>query len=105
MGLMTIKVFLLDDHEIVRRGLRDLLDAEDDLTVVGEATTAEQALDRIPATQPDVPVLDVGRGGKTESGIEVSRDLRSAHPDVPAIVLPSVADDDAPSSALTAGHS
>src|SRR5439155_1287022 len=57
MVSMTTKVFLLDDHEIVRRGLRDLLEAEEDLTVVGEATTAEQALNRIPATQPDVAVL------------------------------------------------
>ena len=83
---MTIKVFLLDDHEIVRRGLRDLLDAEDDLTVVGEATTAEQALNRIPATQPDVAVLDVRLGGETESGIEVCRDVRSRHPDVRCII-------------------
>ena len=64
MGAMTIKVFLLDDHEIVRRGLRDLLEAEDDFTVVGEATTADQALNRIPATQPDVAVLDVRLGGE-----------------------------------------
>ena len=58
-GRMTIGVFLLDDHEIVRRGLRDLIDNEDDLTVVGEADTAEAALARIQATSPDVAVLDV----------------------------------------------
>ena len=55
----TIRVFLLDDHEVVRRGVRELLDAEDDITVVGEAGTAERALARIPATRPDVAMLDV----------------------------------------------
>ena len=55
----AIRVFLLDDHEVVRRGVRELLDAEDDIDVVGEADTAERALARIPATQPDVAILDV----------------------------------------------
>ena len=59
MAAVTTRVFLLDDHEIVRRGLRELLEAEDDLEVVGEAGTAEEALARIPATSPDVAVLDV----------------------------------------------
>src|SRR5207245_9365387 len=89
MGPMTIKVFLLDDPEIVRRGLRDLLDAEDDLTVVGEATTAEQALNRIPATQPDVAVLDVRLGGETERGTEVGRDVRAGHPHLRCLMLTS----------------
>jgi DNA-binding NarL/FixJ family response regulator len=56
---MSIRVFLLDDHEIVRRGVRDLLDAEPDIEVVGEAGTVAQALDRLPLAEPDVAVLDV----------------------------------------------
>ena len=105
MGGMTTKVFLLDDHEIVRRGLRDLLEAEADLTVVGEAGTAEQALNRIPATQPDVAVLDVRLGGETESGIEVCREVRSRHPEVRCIMLTSFADDEALFAAIMAGAS
>src|SRR5690606_24367443 len=58
-GSVPVRVFLLDDHEIVRRGLRDLIEAEPDLVVVGEAGTAEEAVARIPATSPDVAVLDV----------------------------------------------
>ena len=105
MVAMTTKVFLLDDHEIVRRGLRDLLEAEDDLTVVGEATTAEQALNRIPATQPDVAVLDVRLGGEADSGIEVCREVRSNHPEVRCIMLTSFADDEALFAAIMAGAS
>src|SRR5881227_1144308 len=105
MVAMTTKVFLLDDHEIVRRGLRDLLEAEADLTVVGEAGTAEQALNRIPATQPDVAVLDVRLGGETESGIEVCREVRSRHPEVRCIMLTSFADDEALFAAIMAGAS
>ena len=104
-----IAVFLLDDHEIVRRGLRDLLEAEEDLTVVGEASTAEEALGRIPATQPDVAVLDVrlGEGGDdTETtGIEVCREVRSRHPEVRCLMLTSFADDEALFAAIMAGAS
>ncbi len=71
-------MFLLDDHEIVRRGVRELLDAEDDIEVVGEADTAEQALARIPATRPDVAILDVRL--PDGDGIEVCREIRSATP-------------------------
>src|SRR2546423_2398423 len=102
---MAIKVFLLDDHEIVRRGLRDLLEAEEDLSVVGEAGTAEQALNRIPAARPDVAVLDVRLGGETESGIEVCREVRSVHPEVRCIMLTSFADDEALFAAIMAGAS
>ena len=56
---MTTRVFLLDDHEVVRRGLRELFESEDDLTVVGEGATAQEALARVPSSQPDVAVLDV----------------------------------------------
>jgi DNA-binding NarL/FixJ family response regulator len=100
-------VFLLDDHEIVRRGVRDLLEAEEDLTVVGEAGTAKQAMARIPATRPDVAVLDVrlGEGGDEASGIEVCREIRSAHPEVHCLMLTSFADDEALFAAIMAGAS
>ena len=82
---MPVRVFLLDDHELVRRGIRDLLWAEDDVSVVGEAATAEEALERIPATAPDVAVLDVRLGGSEEAGgIQVCREVRSAHLEWPA---------------------
>ena len=96
-------MFLLDDHEIVRRGLRDLLEAEDDLEVVGEASTAEQALGRIPATRPDVAVLDVRL--PDGNGIEVCREIRSRHPEVRCLMLTSFADDEALFAAIMAGAS
>ena len=68
-------MFLLDDHEIVRRGVRELLEAEDDIEVVGEAGTAEEALDRIPLARPDVAVLDVRL--PDGNGVEVCREIRS----------------------------
>ncbi len=70
-----VRVFLLDDHEVVRRGVHDLLDTESDLTVVGEAGTAEHALTRIPALRPDVAVLDVRL--PDGDGVTVCRELRS----------------------------
>ena len=102
---MTIRVFLLDDHEVVRRGLRDLLEAEDDLEVVGEASTAEEALGRIPPTQPDVAVLDVRLGDSDRDGVEVCREIRSAHPEVRCLMLTSFADDEALFAAIMAGAS
>ena len=100
---MTVRVFLLDDHEIVRRGLRELLEAEDEVEVVGEAGTAEEALARIPATQPHVAVLDVRL--PDGSGIEVCREIRSRHPDISCLMLTSFADDEALFSAIMAGAS
>ncbi len=97
------RVFLLDDHEIVRRGVRELIDAEDDLEVVGEAGTAEQALARVPATRPDVAVLDVRL--PDGNGVEVCRELRSAHPEVACIMLTSFSDDEALVQAVMAGAS
>jgi two-component system, NarL family, response regulator DevR len=105
MALVAIRVFLLDDHELVRRGVRDLLSAEEDITVVGEAETADEALERIPATRPDVAVLDVRlreESGK-RGGIEVCREVRSAHPEVACVMLTSYADDEALFAAILAG--
>jgi DNA-binding NarL/FixJ family response regulator len=98
---VTVRVFLLDDHEIVRQGLRGLIDVEDDLTVIGEAGTAEEALHRIPATQPDVAVLDVRL--PDGDGVEVCREVRSRFPEVNCLMLTSFADDEALFSAIMAG--
>ena len=98
---MTVRVFLLDDHEVVRRGLRELLESEGDLEVVGEAGTAEEALARIAPTKPDVAVLDVRL--PDGSGIEVCREIRSRHPEVACVMLTSFADDEALFSAIMAG--
>ncbi|MGZ4691988.1 MAG: response regulator transcription factor [Acidimicrobiales bacterium] len=98
-----IRVFLLDDHEIVRRGLRDLLESAGDIEVVGEAGTAEEALGRIPATTPDVAVLDVRL--PDGSGIEVCRDVRSRHPEIHCLMLTSFSDDEALFDAIMAGAS
>jgi two-component system response regulator DevR len=95
------RVFLLDDHEIVRRGLRELLEAEGDLVVAGEAGTAEEALTRIPASRPDVAVLDVRL--PDGDGVEVCREIRSSHPEVSCLILTSFADDEALFSAILAG--
>ncbi len=78
-----ISVFLLDDHEIVRRGLVDLLDTTTDITVVGEAATALEALDRIPAVRPDVAILDTRL--PDGSGVDVCREIRSSLPDTRCI--------------------
>jgi DNA-binding NarL/FixJ family response regulator len=98
---VTVRVFLLDDHEVVRRGLRDLLEAEDDLVVVGEAGTAEEAYGRIPATSPDVAILDVRL--PDGDGVEVCREIRSQHPGIACLMLTSFADDEALFSAIMAG--
>ncbi len=100
---MTIRVFLLDDHEIVRRGVRELIDGEDDLQVVGEAATAAEALARIPAAEPNVAVLDVQLAEGT--GIEVCREVRSRHPETSCLILTSFADDEALLNAVVAGAS
>src|SRR5882762_3803095 len=87
-----IAVFLLDDHEIVRRGVRDLLEAEADITVVGEAGTASSALARIPALKPDVAVLDVRL--PDGDGVSVCREIRSKMPGVACLMLTSYGDDE-----------
>jgi DNA-binding NarL/FixJ family response regulator len=98
---MTTRVFLLDDHELVRRGIRDLLESEDDLEVVGEAGTAEEAYGRIPATTPHVAVLDMRL--PDGDGIDVCREVRSRHPEIACIMLTSFSDDDAVYAAILAG--
>ena len=96
-----IKVFLLDDHEIVRRGVKDVLEAEPDITVVGEAGTAASALARIPALRPDVAVLDVRL--PDGDGVSVCRDIRSKMPEVACLMLTSYGDDEALFDAIMAG--
>jgi two-component system, NarL family, response regulator DevR len=105
LPLVATRVFLLDDHELVRRGVLDMLRAEDDLRVVGEAATAEEALVGISETHPDVAVLDVRLGGDSgsEGGIEVCREVRSTHPEVACLMLTSFTDDDALFAAILAG--
>ncbi|MFJ9540155.1 response regulator [Streptomyces sp. NPDC101225] len=98
-----IRVFLLDDHEVVRRGVHELLAGEDDIEVVGEAGTAAEALARIPATRPDVAVLDVRL--PDGSGVEVCRDVRSRDASVRCLMLTSYADDEALFDAIMAGAS
>jgi two-component system, NarL family, response regulator DevR len=98
---VTIRVFLLDDHEVVRRGVRELLEAEDDIEVVGEAATAEEAYGRIPATSPNVAILDVRL--PDGDGVEVCREIRSKHPEIACLMLTSYADDEALFSAIMAG--
>ncbi|HEX6326231.1 MAG TPA: response regulator transcription factor [Jiangellaceae bacterium] len=97
----SINVFLLDDHEVVRRGVAALLSAEPDLEVVGEASTAAQALARIPALRPDVAILDVRL--PDGDGVGVCREIRSRLPEVACLMLTSFADDDALFDAVMAG--
>jgi DNA-binding NarL/FixJ family response regulator len=96
-----IGVFLLDDHEVVRRGVRDLLEAEPDITVIGEAGTASSALARIPALRPDVAILDVRL--PDGDGVEVCREIRSRMPQVACLMLTSFGDDQALFDAIMAG--
>jgi two-component system, NarL family, response regulator DevR len=96
-----IRVFVLDDHEVVRRGLRDLFGAEPDMEVVGESGSAAEAARRIPALRPDVAVLDARL--PDGSGIEVCRQVRSQDPTIAALILTSYNDDEALFAAILAG--
>jgi DNA-binding NarL/FixJ family response regulator len=98
-----IRVFLLDDHEVVRRGVRDLLNDEPDIEVIGEAGTVEQALVRVPALRPQVAVLDVRL--PDGDGVTVCRELRSRMPELACLMLTSFDDDDALFEAVMAGAS
>jgi DNA-binding NarL/FixJ family response regulator len=100
---MAIRVFLVDDHELVRLGLRDAVSAEPDFVVVGEASTAAEAVDRIRETQPDVAVLDIRLGGS--DGVSVCRDVRSSHPGVACLMLTSYPGDEALFDSIMAGAS
>ena len=98
-----IRVFLLDDHEVVRRGIRELLEAEGDIEVVGESGTADEAIRRIPALRPDVAILDARL--PDGSGIDVCREIRSRDPHIKALILTSYDDDEALFAAIMAGAS
>ena len=96
-----IRVFLLDDHEIVRRGIKELLESEGDIVVVGDSGLAQEATRRIPALRPDVAILDARL--PDGSGIDVCRDVRSVDPNIKALILTSYDDDDALFAAIMAG--
>ncbi len=98
-----VKVFLVDDHEVVRRGLVDLLGADPELDVVGEAGSVAEAMARVPAARPDVAVLDVRL--PDGNGIELCRDLLSRMPDLRCLILTSYTSDEAMLDAILAGAS
>jgi two-component system, NarL family, response regulator DevR len=97
----VLKVFLVDDHEMVRRGVADLLDEEPDLTVVGQASSVAEALARVPALMPDLVVLDVRL--PDGNGVELCRELRSRMPTLNCLMLTSYTDEDAMLEAILAG--
>ena len=96
-----VRVFTLDDHELVRAGIRALLSTRDDVVLVGEASNAADALAAIAELQPDVALLDIMLGGG--NGIDVCRQIRARHPEVRCIMLTSIAEDEAMQSAVLAG--
>lgn len=100
---MSIRVFLVDDHEVVRRGLRELLNAEDDIDVVGEAGSAGMAIAQIAAANANVAVLDVRL--PDGNGVEVCREIRARDPELACLMLTSFADDEALFDAIMAGAS
>jgi two-component system, NarL family, response regulator DevR len=97
----VVRVFLVDDHEVVRRGVSELLDAEPDITVVGEAATVREAMARAPAAHPDGAVLDVRL--PDGDGVTLCRDLRQDNPDLVCLMLTSFGDDEAMLNAVIAG--
>ena len=100
-GGVPIRVFLLDDHEVVREGIRALLESDEEIEVVGEAATGDEAMVRAPLAKPDVAILDVRL--QEGNGIEVCRELRSAMPDLACLMLTSFADDEAMYASVMAG--
>jgi len=103
LPMSKLRVLLVDDHEVVRAGIKALLDAQDDMVVVGEAGTAEEGIRRVGYDQPDVVVLDVRLPDR--SGVEACRDIRSRFPDVQVLMLTSFADEEALMAAILAGAS
>jgi len=97
----VLTVFLVDDHEVVRRGVGDLLDEEEDLTVIGQAGSVAEALARIPAVRPDVAVLDMRL--PDGNGVELCRELRSRLPELNCLILTSFTDEQAMMDAILAG--
>src|SRR5216683_1157396 len=98
---MGIRVFLLDDHEIVRRGVRELLEAQDGIEIVGEAGTAEEGVARIPATKPDIAIVDMRL--PDGNGVEVCREVRSIDGSIQCLILTSFSDDEALFDSIMAG--
>lgn len=98
---MTFRIFLVDDHEIVRRGIADLFEDDPELEIVGEASSYDEAIARIPGSGVDVAVLDVRLGDR--SGVELCRELRSLRPDLRCLILTSYPDDEALLNAIIAG--
>ena len=101
MTTVPLGVFLVDDHEVVRTGLRALLEADQDIDVVGEAGTVAAALARIPAAKPKVAILDVRL--PDGSGVEVCREIRSTSPEIACVMLTSYTDDEALIASIMAG--
>jgi two-component system response regulator DevR len=101
--MKKLRILLVDDHEVVRAGIKAMLDSQEDMTVVGEAGTAEDAVRRVGYDEPDVVVLDVRL--PDASGVEACRDIRSRFPDVKVLMLTSFADEEAMMSAILAGAS
>jgi DNA-binding NarL/FixJ family response regulator len=101
--MSELRVLLVDDHEVVRAGIKALLDAQDDIVVVGEAGTAEEGIRRVGYDEPDVVVLDVRL--PDASGVEACREIRSRFPEVKVLMLTSFADEEALMSAILAGAS
>ena len=98
---MTVRVFLLDDHEILRRGVREILEADDEIKVVGEAGTAQEGIRQIRDVKPDVAVVDIRL--PDGNGVEVCRDVRSHDPSIHCLVLTSFSDDEALFDSIMAG--
>ncbi len=99
--MKKLSIVLIDDHEVVRTGIKSLLDAQDDMEVVGEAGTAEEGIRRVGYDEPDVVVLDVRL--PDGSGVEACRDIRQRFPDVKVLMLTSFADEEALMAAILAG--